>query len=134
MPEASHFAVFLPMYKVSVILPVYNESGIINRTLSAVIDFAAKNPEYYFLFVNDASLDETGPLIKSEIAGIKNISLVESPVNQGKAGALKLGLQHTDTEYICFTDGDLAYSLDHLHKLVESLDTHDVAIGNRRSV
>jgi dolichyl-phosphate beta-glucosyltransferase len=119
------------MYKVSVILPVYNESGIIHRTVSAVIDFAAQNPQYYFLFVNDASVDETGSLIKAKIKGIPNIALIESPQNLGKAGALKLGLQQTDTDYICFTDGDLAYSLDHLYKLVESLESHEVAIGNR---
>src|SRR5205823_11116955 len=37
-------------------------------------------------------------------------------------------------ELVLFTDGDLAYSLDHLDQLVKALDRNDVAIGSRNLV
>jgi glycosyltransferase involved in cell wall biosynthesis len=120
------------LYKTSVIIPVFNEATIIDLTLDAVSEFAAENPDFYFLFVNDCSSDNSGNIIKQRIKGIPNVELIESTQNRGKVGALKLALHRLETDCICFTDGDMAYSLEHLHLLTESLKTNDIAIGCRR--
>ncbi|HXC05128.1 MAG TPA: glycosyltransferase [Bacteroidia bacterium] len=119
------------MFRTTVLIPVYNESGIIQRMLAAVQEFSAGHPEYFFLFINDGSSDSTGDIIRHAINGSKAMSLIELPANKGKAEALKTGMEKADTELICFTDGDLAYSLDHLLLLTASLEKNDVAIGNR---
>jgi dolichyl-phosphate beta-glucosyltransferase len=119
-------------YLTSVIIPVYNEEAIIDHTLSEVMNFAALNPDFYFLFVDDGSTDGSAEIIKKTIKGIPNIGLIENKKNMGKAGTLKIAVSQLDTDFICFTDGDMAYSLNHLHSLVESLKKHDVAIGSRR--
>lgn len=120
------------MYKTSVIIPVYNESATIERTLLEVIPYAASNPDTYFLFVNDGSKDNTVSIIKKKINGLANISLLDEKENRGKAGALKIGINNVDSEYVCFTDGDMAYSLNHISLLVNSLAANDIAIGNRK--
>lgn len=119
------------MYKTTVIIPVFNECETITRTLSAVCDFAKANPDYYFLFVNDGSKDNTAEIIRNNIIGIPNISFLDLKKNKGKATALKSAVDILDTDYICFTDGDLAYSLNHLFLLVEALENNEVVIGNR---
>jgi dolichyl-phosphate beta-glucosyltransferase len=120
------------MYRTSVILPVYNESEIIERTLLAVLDYAKLHPDYYFLFVNDGSTDNTADIIRSRIVGIKNIALMHLEENKGKADALKHAISDLDSDYIVFNDGDLAYSMDHVDILMEALKNNDVAIGNRK--
>ncbi|MFI5149208.1 MAG: glycosyltransferase [Bacteroidia bacterium] len=120
-----------PLFRTTVLIPVYNESGIIPLMITAVQEFSASHPDYYFVFINDGSSDLTGDLIRSSIEGNPGMKLLDMPINQGKAAALKVGMEQANTELICFTDGDLAYSLDHLLLLVESLEKHDVAIGNR---
>jgi len=120
------------MYRASVILPVYNESATIERTLSEVISYAKLHPDFYFLFANDGSTDNTAVIIKSMLNGEKNIALLNIEKNKGKANALKQAVMQLDSNYIVFTDGDMAYSLDHVDLLLDALRNSDVAIGNRK--
>jgi dolichyl-phosphate beta-glucosyltransferase len=129
-PSIDGFGIF--MYKASVILPVYNESETIERTLLAVKEYALLHPDFYFLFVNDGSTDNTGDIIRNGLIGAKNISLLNLEKNKGKANALKHAVAELDSDYIVFNDGDLAYSLDHVDALLEALKSSDVAIGNRK--
>jgi hypothetical protein len=39
-----------------------------------------------------------------------------------------------NNDFLCFTDGDLAYSFDHIDKLQEALTQFDVVIANRRLI
>ena len=124
---------------VSVILPVYNESGLIGHTFAAVAEFAGAHPEYEFLFVDDGSADETPRTLRDRIAraresGVCNVQLVAYRPNQGKGHAVKVGVEHARGGFVLFTDGDLAYSLDHLPRLVARLESKDVVIGSRALV
>lgn len=120
------------MYKASVILPVYNESAIIDKTVLAITAYAQQHPDYYFLFVNDGSTDNTAELINNKLNGAGNVALKNLEKNVGKAEAIRLALANLNSDYIVFTDGDLAYSLDHIDKVIEALKNSDIAIGNRK--
>jgi dolichyl-phosphate beta-glucosyltransferase len=120
------------MYKASVILPVYNESAIIEKTLLAISAYAQQHPDYYFLFVNDGSTDNTAKLIKSKLSNGGNVAIKNLEKNVGKAEAIRLSLAELSSDYIIFTDGDLAYSLDHIDKVMDALKNSDIAIGNRK--
>lgn len=119
--------------RLTVILPVYNESRLILRSLGIVLDYAARHPEYRFVFVDDGSTDRTAELLRSRLDEVSDraVSLLELPRNMGKGHAIKAVLALTKSEYVCFTDGDLAYSLDYLPILEKALQTHDLAIGSR---
>lgn len=117
----------------TVIIPVYNETQRISLTCDKITDFIALHPRYCFLFVNDGSTDDTLDIIrkkaKSALPGrIKYISLEK---NMGKGAAVKKGVEHASTEYLCFMDGDLAYSLEQLITLSEALENGDMVIGSR---
>jgi len=121
------------MTTISVILPVYNESECIEKTLYSVFDYLKTRPNYYFLFVNDGSTDETKQILESKILELKasHIQLISYENRQGKGYAVSKGVEYANGDYICFIDSDLAYSLEHLEELVEKLNIFDVVIGCR---
>jgi glycosyltransferase involved in cell wall biosynthesis len=124
------------MATVSVIMPLYNESACIGRTLAATLDFAKQHPSYQFIFVDDGSTDDTAAILSQQLAQLSSdrFWLVSYPINRGKGYAIKQGVELAEGDYICFTDGDLAYSLDHLVQLTNLLQTCDMVIGCRNLV
>jgi glycosyltransferase involved in cell wall biosynthesis len=129
--------------RVTVILPLYNEAASIELTVNDVARFALDHPGYAFLFVDDGSSDGTPDVLAATIAALTvaspsladRLGLIRSRVNTGKGYAVHLGIRAArggDDDLVLFTDGDLAYSLDHLPRLVEALGAADVAIGSRR--
>lgn len=121
---------------VSVVLPVFNESDLIRATFDAVLAFSREHPEYRFIFVDDGSSDSTPAILRSLIDSAPDcgIDLHAYTQNRGKGHAVKAGVSIATGACVLFTDGDLAYSLDHLPKLVQSLETSDVVIGSRSLV
>lgn len=119
--------------KVSVILPVYNESEYIEEIFDKILDFSFKNLPFNFIFVDDGSKDSTKEIIKRKIKESKNnrINLVSYNPNKGKGYAIKKGIQAAEGDKICFTDGDLAYSLEYLKEFSERLNKSDIVIGWR---
>ncbi len=119
--------------KISVVLPVYNEAADAERILSSVYSFSEENPGYNFIFVDDGSTDLTRRILEKKINETKSkkISLVSYPINQGKGYAIKKGVEYADGNYIFFTDGDLAYSLDQLDALYKKLKECDMVMGCR---
>jgi glycosyltransferase involved in cell wall biosynthesis len=117
--------------KVSVILPVYNESEFIGEIFEKVRQFSLKNPEFNFIFVDDGSKDSTKKIILGLVKTSARIRLVSCPENKGKGYAIRKGVENSSGGKICFTDGDLAYSLDYLKIFSERLKESDVVIGWR---
>ncbi|HIJ60543.1 MAG TPA: glycosyltransferase [Nitrospirae bacterium] len=119
-------------YKMAVILPVYNESQKIDETLREVIKYSMAHPDYFFLFVDDGSIDNTFEIIKSAAEDLTNVSIIRYPVNRGKGYAVKYGFENISAKYYCFTDSDLAYPLDLLEIIEEQLTYNHVVIGSRK--
>ena len=119
--------------QVTVIMPVYNEQACISATFDAVLEHCQSHPDYCFIFVNDGSSDRTQQILEQRIADsqIEQIQLLSYGDRGGKGHAVKMGVYLADADYICFLDGDLAYSLDHLDWLMAKLAQHDVVIGCR---
>lgn len=121
------------MMKIAVILPVYNEANCIEQTFDKILEFSQKNHAYNFIIVNDGSTDNTLQIIENQLKTFPthHIKLISYSNRQGKGYAVKKGSEYVDADCICFMDGDLAYSLEHLEPLVEKLEKFDVVIGCR---
>ncbi|PSB51188.1 glycosyl transferase [filamentous cyanobacterium Phorm 6] len=121
------------MMKIAVILPVYNEANCIEQTVEKILEFSQKNHAYNFIIVNDGSTDNTLQIIENQLKTFPthHIKLISYINRQGKGYAVKKGGEYVDADCICFMDGDLAYSLEHLEPLVEKLEKFDVVIGCR---
>jgi glycosyltransferase involved in cell wall biosynthesis len=124
------------MFKVSVILPIYNESKCIATTVEAVLEYLQNHPDHQFIFVNDGSTDDTPIILEEKIANTRTnqITLISYEQNQGKGYAIKKGVEASIGDYVCFLDSDLAYSLSHLEFLIDKLEVFDVVIGCRNLI
>lgn len=124
------------MVRISVILPVYNESNCIASTFQSVLEYSINYPNYQFIFVNDGSTDGTPDILRRHIEHTESnqISLISYEENRGKGYAIKKGVEASLGDYICFIDSDLAYSLTHLEFLIDKLEMFDVVIGCRNLI
>lgn len=120
----------------SIILPVYNEQACIDHTFDSVLEYAQAHPAYDFIFVSDGSTDQTAQILERRIAtsGSDRIQVLAYPQQGGKGYAVRRGIELAEGDCICFIDGDLAYSLDHLDLLLSKLELYEVAIGCRSLV
>ncbi|PSB32456.1 glycosyltransferase [Stenomitos frigidus] len=123
----------LKPYKVTVVLPIYNEQACINETFDAVLEYARYHPTYQFIFVNDGSVDQTQQRLESRLAHCQTeqMTLASYTPCRGKGHAVKTGVALGAGDYVCFLDSDLAYSLDHLDRLLDELKEADIVIGCR---
>ena len=113
------------MKKLSIIIPVFNESKTILEILDRVIAVEIPNFQKEILVVDDGSTDGTREkIIKAKLKGV-NIFLHK--VNQGKGAAVKTGISNASGDYIIIQDADLEYN-------PKSIKNLTAAIGDEKSV
>jgi len=85
--------------KSAVIIPAYNEEKTIGSIIAAVkeVPFIEE-----IIVVSDGSVDRTAEVAREN--GVRVIALRE---NQGKGGAMMVGLNSTDADVLLFLDADL---------------------------
>src|SRR3989344_2010772 len=84
--------------KISIVIPAYNESAVIEQAISAVR--AQDYPNFEVVVVNNASTDDTGE--KAARAGAR----VVYEVNKGLIQARSAGYKATDSPFIANMDAD----------------------------
>jgi glycosyltransferase involved in cell wall biosynthesis len=136
LAESVSYRRAIALHQAAIIMPVYNEQACISKTFDAVLDYCQSHPDYCFIFVNDGSSDRTPQILEQRIANAhtEQIQLLSYGDRGGKGYAVKRGVYLADADYVCFLDGDLAYSLDHLDWLMAKLAQYDVVIGCRSLV
>jgi glycosyltransferase involved in cell wall biosynthesis len=119
--------------EISIILPAYNESQLIEKCIQAVEDKVRFFSDSYEIIVSeDGSTDGTNLVVSRMAQTNRNVILLHSPVRLGKGKAIKKALSHSKGDVIVFMDVDLATSLDCLQSLFEVVKTHGgMAIGSR---
>ena len=124
---------------ICIIVPCYNEAKRLNAT--AFCRFAVEHPRVHFVMVNDGSRDDTLDVINQLSRQITcPMSVIDLPVNQGKAEAVRQGMQEGFTfapDYVGYWDADLATPLDAIPELATILDQRkdlDLVIASRMSL
>ena len=99
--------------RVIIVVPCYNEG--LRLPVDRFLEFLGEH-DIGFAFVDDGSTDNTIARIESIRAPNEDrVSLVRSPANQGKAEAVRLGINSAlqqDPDFVGFWDADLATPLD----------------------
>ncbi len=119
--------------KISLCIPMYNESSIINDTLKTVSEYMKNNfDDYEVLFCDDGSVDDCRKSVENFPDPC--IKAVGYEKNRGKGCAIRHGVMNAVGDVIIFTDCDLAYGLDVIKTaadiFVNEPDT-DMIIGSR---
>ncbi len=99
----------------TIVLPVYNESARILGGLDHARDLKCKVESYCskvaILVVDDGSTDNCLDLLP------KSISVLRRP-HLGKGATVRAGLEHTDTDWVLFTDIDWSVPVDTVCQLL----------------
>jgi len=116
----------------TVIVPAYNESFRIERSLRAVLEYLAHQPySSNIMLVDDGSSDDTADVARKLIPVFPTLSVHTIP-HGGKAAAVLFGLEHATGDMVLFTDADLATPIDYLETFREHVERGaDVVIGSR---
>ena len=118
---------------VTIVIPAYNESARLGRTLDRVLDFAYREAwPAEIIVVNDGSTDQTAELVQAYAERNPSVRLLSNPGNRGKGYSVRNGILHANGEFILFTDADLSSPIEEAPKLFRALeDGSDIAIGSR---
>lgn len=116
---------------VSLVIPVYNESGHLRDFLEK-IDALQLPVEKELVFVDDCSKDGSGDLLKSFPFRSK-VKIFQQPVNQGKGAALRRGFDEASGDIIGVQDADFEYDSRDIPMLLTPLieGRADVVFGSR---
>ncbi len=91
------------MYKVSVVVPVYNEEGNVKELHEEIKRVCEENHyEYEIIFINDGSQDRTDEICKT-LVPLKYISMRK---NFGQTAAMDAGIKEAKYDFIVTMDGD----------------------------
>lgn len=118
-------------YKLSVIIPVYNEQDTIIPILTKIHEQRIDDVELEIIVIDDGSTDNSLNLLKNN--NHLYSKLVQQKNNTGKGGAVKEGLKIATGNYILFQDADLEYDPSDYERLLLPIKKFnaDLVIGSR---
>lgn len=102
-------------FKVSVIVPVYNASQYISRTLDSII--AQDFDSFEIIVVDDGSTDNSLEIINRCLDDCKISHKVIHQENAGVSVARNVGIDESQGDYLVFVDADDYVSNNHLSSL-----------------
>src|SRR5215469_16693262 len=120
-------------YRLSVIIPCYNEMATLQRCVASVMSIASDNLTLEIIIVDDCSTDDS-PAIATELAAQHSIiRLLRHAKNTGKGAAIRSGISEASGDFVAIQDADLEYDPKDLVRLIEPLAAGkaDVVIGSR---
>ena len=93
-----------------IIIPAYNEEGNIT-TVAAAVEEVFKNlaHDYYILFADDGSTDNTLSIIEELSRQNSKIKFISFSKNNGHQVALKAGIDYSDADCVITMDADMQH-------------------------
>ncbi len=121
------------MTYLSLVIPVYNEEGCLERNSGTVKTFLdTLNKDYEIIFVNDGSTDNTAAIIEDIIQTNPRCRSLSSPGNRGKGDAVRRGVLSAAGKYVVFMDADLAVPIRFVMTCLNKLEGGSpMVIGSR---
>jgi len=115
---------------VSVVLPVHNEAGHVEREIQRITSALEASPyRYELIVVDDGSTDGSDEIL----AGLEGIHLVRFGRNRGTGAARKAGTHLARGRVVVWTDVDMTYPNEDIPRLVKELEGFDQVVGARTS-
>jgi glycosyltransferase involved in cell wall biosynthesis len=118
--------------EVSVVVPVYNEAGILRRNIERLGEFLKEAvPRYEIILCENGSIDETAEIAKSLSREYDNVEFLELP-EPNLSEALKSGFLAAKGEKVVYFPIDLSIDLGFIPESVRLLEVFDTVIGSKR--
>jgi len=110
-------------YRLSVIMPAYNEGASITGVLAKV---GAQLPDAELIVVDDGSADNTADL--AEGAGA---TVIRQPYNKGNGAAVKAGIRAARGDVVLLLDADGQHDPADLPHILEPIGAYDLVVAAR---
>jgi dolichyl-phosphate beta-glucosyltransferase len=122
------------MEELTVVMPAYNESRRIARSLEEIKHYlSGRGTRFELIVVDDGSVDDTAYLVESLSARLPELRVLKLR-HQGKGAAVKAGMLDAKGRLILMCDADLSTPITELKKLEAALKQGaDLAVGSRRA-
>lgn len=125
-----------PLYKsnlkLSIIVAAKNEEQNIAALFNSLENLNYPKENYEVIFVDDNSDDNTHSLIQSRAVNKTNYKLLKAEQKEfeGKKGALQIGIQNAQNNFIVITDADCKPEVNWLKSIASKLDAgYDFVFG-----
>ncbi len=116
----------------SVVLPAYNESENIEKTVTHAVSYLKGTfRDYEVIVVNDGSIDGTPEIVERLATSNPRIILVNHPKNLGYGSALRSGFERASLDYIFLMDSDGQFDISDIDRFIPFLESYDVVVGYR---
>jgi poly-beta-1,6 N-acetyl-D-glucosamine synthase len=136
--KLSSLPVFTEKYKVSIIVPGYNEEITAPKTIENLL--RTDYPNFEIVFVDDGSKDNTYKNIESLYGSNPKVKVFTKP-NGGKASALNYGIGFSSGEILVCIDADTVLNPDAVSLMMAYFSDPQVAavagnvkVGNRKNL
>jgi len=119
-------------YRLSMVLPAFNEEGAIATVLEKCTAAAERLcADHEIIVVDDGSSDGTAAIVEAASVADRRIRLVRHESNKGYGEALRTGFLTATMDLVFFTDADNQFDLNELEKFLPWINHVDVVAGYR---
>ena len=118
------------MEKISLVIPVYNGEGSVEKCISSIVEQTYKNLE--IIIVDDGSKDQTLSICQKMAAADERIKVVHQD-NQGVSVARNNGIASVSGTYVMFVDADDYLDADACMRCLDTMhnDGADIVVANK---
>ena len=114
-------------YKISVIVPIYNQEKYLNKAIESVINQTIGFENIELILVDDCSTDDSKSIIENYSQKYKNVIPIYLETNSGSAAIPRNhGLKKVNAPYIMFLDPDDKFILDFCETMYENITKNKV--------
>lgn len=110
-------------YRLSVIMPAYNEGASIAAVLAKV---GAQLPDAELIVVDDGSADNT-----ADLAAGAGATVIRQPYNKGNGAAVKAGIRAARGDVVLLLDADGQHDPADLPRVLEPIGPYDLVVAAR---
>lgn len=120
------------MPKLSVLMPVYNESRTLRSIIGSVFE-ALEDLDVELICVDDCSTDESLAILEELAALDPRIRVIAQPMNMGKGKAIRTAIEHMTGDIAIIQDADLEYDPNDIPRVIGPIaeGRADAVFGSR---
>ena len=121
------------MYKISMIVPIYNGEKYLGRAVDSIINQSIGFENIELILINDCSKDNSKEIILEYAKKYDNIVPINLEKNSGCAGIPRnIGLSKATSNFIMFLDVDDYYTPEACEKLYDTIlsEKSDIVVAN----
>lgn len=115
------------MYKISIIIPVYNVEKYVERALKSIVNQTMDLSDIEVLIIDDNSTDNSIYTIKNFLNQYSNFKLYTTKYNSGSPSEPRnIGLNNANGKYIMFLDPDDEYDVNMCQVMYDKIESTNV--------